>query len=273
MKQRARLVVFLGVMFGLTGAPGPARTHRRPALPRRPRRRRRPSGSTSSTSRWTPWSPIATASSFATSNRTTSRSSRTASRRPISAFSIVDIPVERLQRPLFAPAPIEPDVKSNERPFDGRIYVMVIDDLHTYFGRTARVRSAARQFIQQHLGANDLMAVVHTAGPSDASQEFTEQQAVAACGRRSDSGPQARLGDRDANGRVLQAARSRAGNGRRGERSGGGRAPLQRAHDADGAQERGRLVFDRARSPEDDSIPQRGHRLRHHAISPTPARR
>jgi len=95
---------------------------------------------------------------------------------PISAFSIVDIPVERQQRPLYAPTPIEPDVKSNERPFDGRVYVMLIDDLHTYGGRTARVREAARQFIQQHLGANDLMAVVHTAGPSDASQEFTNSK-------------------------------------------------------------------------------------------------
>ena len=33
----------------------------------------------------------------------------------------------------IAPEPIEPDVKSNERPFDGRVYVMVVDDLHTDF--------------------------------------------------------------------------------------------------------------------------------------------
>jgi len=92
---------------------------------------------------------------------------------PISTFAVVDIPVERAPRPLGAANAIEADVKSNEQPFDGRVYVMVVDDLHTYFGRTPRVRAAARQFIQQHLGANDLMAVVHTAGPSDASQEFT----------------------------------------------------------------------------------------------------
>ena len=95
---------------------------------------------------------------------------------PISTFAVVDIPVERAQRPLGATSAIEPDVKSNEQPFEGRIYVMVVDDLHTYFGRTPRVRAAARQFIQQHLGANDLMAVVHTAGPSDASQEFTSSK-------------------------------------------------------------------------------------------------
>src|SRR5437870_3215130 len=95
---------------------------------------------------------------------------------PITTFSIVDIPVERLQRPLYAANPIEPDVASNDQPFEGRIYVMVIDDLHTYFARTPRVRAAAREFIQQHFGANDLMAVVHTAGPSDASQEFTSNK-------------------------------------------------------------------------------------------------
>jgi VWFA-related protein len=42
--------------------------------------------------------------------------------------------------------------------------------------RTLRVRAAARQFIQQHLGANDLMAIVHTAGATDASQEFTSSK-------------------------------------------------------------------------------------------------
>jgi VWFA-related protein len=91
----------------------------------------------------------------------------------IANFSIVDIPIERADRPLYAASPIEPDVRTNERPFDGRVYVMVIDDLHTLFGRSSRVKVAARQFIQNNLGANDLMAVVHTAGPTDANQEFT----------------------------------------------------------------------------------------------------
>lgn len=101
----------------------------------------------------------------------------------IATFSVVDIPVERYDRPLYAANPIEPDVRTNEKAFDGRVYVMVIDDLHTLFGRGARVKVAAKEFIQKHLGANDLMAVVHTAGPTDANQEFTNnkrllQQAV-----------------------------------------------------------------------------------------------
>src|SRR5262249_35730571 len=64
----------------------------------------------------------------------------------INTFTTVDIPIERADRPLYTTVPIVPDVKTNERPFDGRVYVMVIDDLHTNFGRSIRVKAAARQF-------------------------------------------------------------------------------------------------------------------------------
>jgi VWFA-related protein len=91
----------------------------------------------------------------------------------INTFTFVNIPIEKADRPLYAASPIEPDVRTNERPFDGRVYVMVIDDLHTRFGRTARVKAAAKQFIERRLGANDVMAIVHTAGATQNSQEFT----------------------------------------------------------------------------------------------------
>jgi VWFA-related protein len=94
----------------------------------------------------------------------------------IAQFTTVDIPVERTDHPLFAASPIEPDVRTNEKPFDGRVYVMVVDDLHTLFGRSLRVKTAAKQFIEQRLGANDLMAIVHTAGPSNGNQEFTNNK-------------------------------------------------------------------------------------------------
>ena len=94
----------------------------------------------------------------------------------ITAFSLVSIPVEHLQRPLGAALPVEPDVKTNEVPFDGRVYVMVIDDMHTRFERTGRVKRAAKQFIDKNLGSNDLMAVLHTAGSTETSQEFTSNK-------------------------------------------------------------------------------------------------
>ncbi len=94
----------------------------------------------------------------------------------VSTFSLVDIPIERADRPLFAERPIEPDVKSNERPFDGRVYVMILDDLHVDATRTQRVRQNARQFIERNLGANDIMAVISTGGRSADAQEFTSNK-------------------------------------------------------------------------------------------------
>jgi VWFA-related protein len=94
----------------------------------------------------------------------------------ITNFSLVDIPVEQVQQPLFATAPIEPDTQTNEEPFEGRVYVMIMDDLHTDALRSQRVKLAAREFIEKHLGSNDLMAVIHTGGRSEAAQEFTNNK-------------------------------------------------------------------------------------------------
>jgi VWFA-related protein len=90
----------------------------------------------------------------------------------ISGFSLVNIPIERGDRPLFASAPIEPDVQTN-RLIDGRIYLIVLDDLHTDFTRTPRVKAALRQFIERNFGTNDVAAIVYTSGRMEASQDFT----------------------------------------------------------------------------------------------------
>ena len=94
----------------------------------------------------------------------------------IAAFSMVNIPLERAERPLFASKPIERDVRTNLEGADGRIYVIVLDDLHTAPLRTQRIKAAARMFIEKYVGANDLAAVVHTSGRSEAGQEFTNSQ-------------------------------------------------------------------------------------------------
>jgi VWFA-related protein len=94
----------------------------------------------------------------------------------IAAFSMVNIPVERVERPLFASKPIERDVRTNLEGVDGRIYVIVLDDLHTAALRSPRLKGAAKNFIERYVGANDLAAIVHTSGRSDASQEFTTSQ-------------------------------------------------------------------------------------------------
>jgi VWFA-related protein len=96
----------------------------------------------------------------------------------ISVFSLVDIPIERAERPLYKATPIERDVQSNARPFNGRVYVLVLDDLHTAPLRSALVRRAAREFVERYIGANDMTAVLETGGRADAAQDFTSNRGL-----------------------------------------------------------------------------------------------
>lgn len=94
----------------------------------------------------------------------------------VDAFSFINIPVERQARPLFAKAPIERDVADNITGYDGRVYVIVLDDQHTHPLRSQRLKVAARQFVTRYMGANDTAAIVYTSGRSDVAQEFTNSQ-------------------------------------------------------------------------------------------------
>ena len=95
---------------------------------------------------------------------------------PLSVLSLVNIPIERPDAPLFSPKAIEPDVRSNKKEFDGRVIVLVLDDLQTHFARSARVKAAARQFVERYMGANDVAAVVQTGAKRAGSQEFTSNR-------------------------------------------------------------------------------------------------
>ena len=95
----------------------------------------------------------------------------------ITAFTRVDLPVERQDPPLFKGGAIEPDVQSNLDGFNGRVFVLLLDDLETDFRRSARLKAAARQFIQRYIGANDLAAVVFTGYAPERGQEFTNNPA------------------------------------------------------------------------------------------------
>jgi VWFA-related protein len=94
-------------------------------------------------------------------------------RQVVTAFSFINIPIEAVGGSGSAVQPIEPDVITNEHP-EGRLYVLVLDELHTAPLAVQRSKAVAKQFIER-LGANDLMAVVHTAG-ADAGQELTNSR-------------------------------------------------------------------------------------------------
>src|SRR5688572_3357644 len=90
----------------------------------------------------------------------------------VTAFSLVNLPIERAERPLFAAQPIEADVQSNEQ-VEGRIYLIVLDDLHIDAARSLRVKTTVRRFLEQRFGTNDLAAVAYTSGRSGDAQDFT----------------------------------------------------------------------------------------------------
>jgi VWFA-related protein len=94
----------------------------------------------------------------------------------LSVLSMVDIPIERTDAPLYSPTAIEPDVRSNVKEFNGRVFVLVLDDLQTHFGRSVRVRQAAKLFVERYLGANDIAAIVQTGARKDGAQEFTSNR-------------------------------------------------------------------------------------------------
>jgi VWFA-related protein len=91
----------------------------------------------------------------------------------IDTFSLVDVPFEKPQEIVVEGRTIPADTRTNRKPFDGRVYVIVLDDLDVSALRSTPVRDAARRFVREHMAANDLGAVVYTSGRNDAAQEFT----------------------------------------------------------------------------------------------------
>ena len=88
----------------------------------------------------------------------------------ITGFAFVDLPADRQTVAKDA------DVATNASVSGGRLYVIVLDDLHIDFSRTAGARAYAHQFIEHNLQTNDLMAIVYTGRGADAGQTFTNRQ-------------------------------------------------------------------------------------------------
>ena len=93
----------------------------------------------------------------------------------IAVFDRVSLPIER-SAPGAAPA-AAPDVSTNEGIAEARIYVLVLDALHVSPQRTQVVRTAAKRFIEHHVGPSDLVAVVSPGALDSATQDFTSSRA------------------------------------------------------------------------------------------------
>jgi VWFA-related protein len=96
----------------------------------------------------------------------------------VEMFSYVELPVEPTDRFTALNRSVSSDAKSNGRPFDGRVYVIVLDDLDISPVRGGLVKHAAREFVERHFSANDLAAVVYTSGRPEATQDFTADRSL-----------------------------------------------------------------------------------------------
>ncbi len=94
----------------------------------------------------------------------------------IDRIEVVNVPVEPRSLPaLLSGRPWEPDVYTNQVP-PGRLYLIVMDDLHVHPARSLAARRIARLFIEQNMAPNDVAAVVVTSGSLRTAQEFTSSR-------------------------------------------------------------------------------------------------
>jgi VWFA-related protein len=90
----------------------------------------------------------------------------------ITTFAAVNLPIARGLPLPAASGSIQQGVHTNITP-EGRIYLVVLDDLHVDAARTQAVRTALHRFVEQDLGPTDMTAIMSTSGRADASAEFT----------------------------------------------------------------------------------------------------
>lgn len=91
-------------------------------------------------------------------------------RQALASVEVVNIPVARAVK--TAHGLLVQDARSNT-PFDGRVYLIVLDDLHISQPRTNAARALARGFIERTLAPNDLASVIVTSGTRTGIGTFT----------------------------------------------------------------------------------------------------
>jgi len=96
----------------------------------------------------------------------------------LSTVRAVDLPTTARATPDVASgnAVEHLDALTNENARSARLYVLVLDDLHTDARRSPRVRSLARRFITTYLQPGDVAAILTTGSHTDADRDFTSDR-------------------------------------------------------------------------------------------------
>lgn len=100
-------------------------------------------------------------------------------RQPIVAFNAVNLTTEQRGSPGLAPAgpaAAEPSAVTADRN-GHRLFVLLLDDMMTSSDFVLPVRRIARQFVEDHVGGSDQVAVFSTAGFGAITQDFTADKA------------------------------------------------------------------------------------------------
>jgi VWFA-related protein len=92
----------------------------------------------------------------------------------LAGFELVSLPPPAAVAPLAA-RPL--DVRSNTGAFEGRLYIILLDDLHIGPPRTTAARKLAKLFIERNLTGNDLAVVLTTSGSLAGARGFTPDRA------------------------------------------------------------------------------------------------
>ena len=92
----------------------------------------------------------------------------------IDAFSLVDLPIEAgaVEAAEGEEAPFTAEIVTNDRDFDGRIYLIVLDANQISPLRTPHTKELARRFVLESMSGSDQAAIVHI-GDDKISQDFT----------------------------------------------------------------------------------------------------
>jgi VWFA-related protein len=93
----------------------------------------------------------------------------------IATFARVDIPVGPSTHSAARAGDVVSADSVSNAPFDGRVVAIVLDAQQTSFAQSRRVIDAATRFVQQYVGAHDLIAVVGSGGT--VAQHFTAERA------------------------------------------------------------------------------------------------
>jgi VWFA-related protein len=92
----------------------------------------------------------------------------------VSAFERVDIPVSGPA--AAARVAVLPDVRTNAAGVTGRIYLLVLDDVNTYFERSGYVQRTAREFVEKYIEQGDIAGLAFISGRRNVSQDFTSDR-------------------------------------------------------------------------------------------------